>query len=772
VVHDEAFMEKLIETFRFEAEGHLKAITEGLLDMEKGVDAAETEVIIESVYRATHSLKGASRAVNMPEVEHLCQAMETLFASLKTNSVTPSQFMYDELHDAVNEITRYIFTPGKKDAQGLSSLIKRVEMLLTGRFPSKDSVDREACREISSPLSRDEEAGEEIAPGDLSSGEELSEQKSDAVALPIMTSASHTVRISVNNLNAVRSRIEEMIALKRSLEERYEEIRSAVDLLNTVKLRWSKAIQLLKHGENLPFSDRTSKSDMAEYFDYLYTTIRNVDKKLRDTESRIFHDKHIAGVTIDTLLEDVKKTLLLSFSSLLETFPKVVHDLARDNGRRAELHLSGTEIEIDRRILEEMRVPFMHLIRNSIDHGIETPETRVSGGKSPVGSISITINRIAGGKAEVLFSDDGNGIDEKKVQLAARKAGHITAGKKENITTEDVSSLIFLSGISTSTFITDLSGRGLGLAIVREKIEKLGGSIDIVDAQQSMGTTFRIIIPLTHATFRGVRVRVSDYEFILPTVAVERVLLIDEKKLFSVKGTRTIRYGESSVQLVTLAEFFCLPQKKDEEPASTVLLLYSGGVRIAVAVHEILSEEEVLVRSFSRHLASVQYFNGAAVLGSGKVVPVISVSAILKGTSMQQRISPTRGVQKEVDHTEPKFILVVEDSITSRILLKNILESAGYRVRTANDGIDGFAKLLEQPVDLIMSDVDMPRMSGFELTAKIKSDRRYSALPVVLVTALESPEDKKRGIDVGADAYIVKSSFDQSNLLEVVKRLL
>jgi two-component system chemotaxis sensor kinase CheA len=476
-------------------------------------------------------------------------------------------------------------------------------------------------------------------------------------------------------------------------------------------------------------------------------------------------------MAVDALIDSVRNVVMLPFSSLLETFPKIVRDLARDKEINVEFHVSGADIEIDRRILDEMKDPFIHLIRNSIDHGIETPEIRASRKKSPAGSISISVNRIEGNKAEILFSDDGNGIDEEKVRLAARKAGHITASDEKEESNENFSTLLFLSGVSTSEFVTDLSGRGLGLAIVRENIEKLGGSVDVTDTRCGVGTTFRMVIPLTRATFRGIRIRVSENEFIVPVSAVEHVFSADEEDLFFVKGKRVINYGDISMQLISLGDIFMLPCKKDESTKINILVVSSGTLKVAMAVQEVMDEEEVLVRSMDVRLASVRYFNGAAVLGSGRVIPVIDVSAIIKTASAKKNIPVPQEIGPPTPADEQKSVLVVEDSITSRMLLKNILESAGFKVVTANDGIDGFSKLPGHSIDLVVSDVDMPRMNGFDLTAKIKTDKRYAEIPVVLVTALESSEDKKHGIDVGADAYIIKSSFDQSNLIEVIERL-
>ncbi len=769
---DETFMKKLIEIYRAEASDHLKAITDGLLEMEQGVDTARTETIIETVYRATHSLKGASRAVHFSEVEQLCQAMETIFASMKKKDITPTQDFYDKLHLAVSAIAGQLSASEQTSPPPISEVIKQIAMIAKtqNEFPKEKTAQEETPP---SPSFAAKLESRETLPEHIMAEGAAGEENSAFPSPQITSVTSDSIRVSVSRLDAVLSQTEELIGLKRSLLERDQELRAVLDLIGTMRIRWLKALHLLKQRERASSSGMPGHdSETVGYFDQLYTTIISVEKNLSGIGTRAFHDSHGAGIIIDALLDDVKNILMFPFSSLLTTFPKIVRDLSREKKRRAELRFSGADIEIDRRILDEMRDPFLHLIRNSIDHGIETPEIRISRGKSPVGTISIVVNRIEENRAEILFSDDGQGLDEDKIRLAARKAGHVEVKSRKTLSREDALELIFFSGVSTSDFITDLSGRGLGLAIAREKIEQLGGFIDIAETQLGVGTTFRVVIPLTRATFRGVRIRVYDHEFIIPTAAVVRAQKLENDDIFFVKGTRTIRHDGVSLQLIALAELLSLPAKKDEKPASTVLIVSSGSEQIAVAVHEILGEEEVLVRSFDAQLSFVRHFNGAAVLGSSRVVPVISVSALVKGIRPAESVSPLQEARGDLRQAEPKSILVVEDSITARMLLKNILEGAGYRVMTANDGIEGFTKLLENPADLVVTDVDMPRMNGFDLTAKIKTDRRYAETPVVLVTALESPEDKKRGIDAGADAYIVKSSFDQSNLIEVIERLI
>jgi two-component system chemotaxis sensor kinase CheA len=484
----------------------------------------------------------------------------------------------------------------------------------------------------------------------------------------------------------------------------------------------------------------------------------------------------------DNLLHDVKEMHLLPFSSLLEIFPRFTRELARDQGKQVELVIQGGEIEIDRRTLEEMKDPLMHLLRNCMDHGIEQPAMRQDKGKPACGNITVAIAQKDGGKIEIMVSDDGAGIDAAKVKVAARKLNLVAAEEAEKLGEQEAQALIFHSGISTSQIITDISGRGLGLAIVREKVERLGGVVVLESGHDGQthggmkhegGTTFRITLPLMLATFRGVLVRAGEHYFVIPALSVERVTRVAKQDIRTVENRATISLDGQAVALVSLGDALELPRQSSTANTSAqvaVVVLGTGRQRVAFQVEEILGEQEVLVKTLGRQLTRVRNVAGASVLGTGQVVAVLNVPDLLKSAVKQAAPPPVAAETHGV--AEKQSILVVEDSITSRALLKNILESAGYRVTTAVDGVDAYTTLKTGTFDLIVSDVEMPRMDGFDLTAKVRADKQLAGLPVVLVTSLESREHRERGIDVGANAYIVKSSFDQSNLLEVVQQLI
>jgi two-component system chemotaxis sensor kinase CheA len=421
-----------------------------------------------------------------------------------------------------------------------------------------------------------------------------------------------------------------------------------------------------------------------------------------------------------------------------------------------------------------MKDPLIQVVRNCIDHGIEPPQERERKHKPRCGTMTITLAQQNGSKMELLVSDDGMGIDMARVKSAAQTLGLLTPEDAATLDESAAWPLVFHSGLSTSPTITAISGRGLGLAIVREKVERLGGSVSL-DTAPDVGTTFRMTLPLTIATFRGVLVRVAGHLFLLPTACVERVLRLNHADIKTVENRETLRLDGQAVSLVHLADVLELHRRHLQGAAGEsqlVVVLAAVEQRVAILVDAVLNEQEVLVKQLGPQLLRVRNVAGATVLGTGQVVPVLNVFDVLKSAA---RTSPTAAWPAEMpvqpEAATRKSVLVVEDSITARMLLKNLLEAAGYHVRTAVDGVEGLTQLRSGAVDLVVSDIDMPRMNGFDLTTKIRGDKQFADVPVVLVSALKSDADRARGIEVGADAYLVKGSFDQGDLLAVIRRL-
>ena len=771
--NNDELLKKLLVTFRVEADEHLKAMSSELLALEKTPAGAQRAKSLETVFREVHSLKGAARAVNLAPIESVCQSLENLFAALKGGRLDVSPPLFDLLHQSVDALGRLLATDAGVPQPLLAALIRRLDDASRGMSSDPETPV--------APVARTAARTPPMAP-DLVAG---------------------TVRISTAKLDTVMRQVEELLVPRLAAGQRARELRETAATLAVWKKQRQRmqptlrligrslrpAPQELRHADNgdakANGSMRTGQefSRLLEYLDAEQLHMKMLEDRLLRLNRSAEHDQRMLAGMADGLLHDVKQMQLLPFASLLEILPRFVRELARGQGKRVELEIRGGEIEVDRRILDAMKDPLIHLLRNGIDHGIEKPSVREARHKPPHGTITLAISHQDSGKVEILVADDGAGIDAARVQVAAGELGIVSVEDAQRLGEAEALALVFQSGVSTSAIITDVSGRGLGLAIVREKVERLGGSVAI-ESQPDAGTTFRIVLPLTLANFRGVLVRAGGQLFVIPAANVERAMRVAGQDIRTVENRETIPVDGQAVSLAWLGDVLELPRPRAaEQPAGSamVLVLGLGSTRIAFRVDEILGEQAVLVKPLGRPLAHVRNVAGASVLGTGQVVPVLNVPDLLQAACRQSAVqrasaAPLAPAQQlpagQPAAAEQRSILIVEDSITSRSLLKNILELAGYRVTTAVDGADGYATLKTGTFDLIVCDVEMPRMDGFELTARVRADKQLSELPVVLVTALGSREHRERGVDVGANAYIVKSSFDQSNLLEIVGRLI
>ncbi|MFH1036140.1 MAG: response regulator [Pseudomonadota bacterium] len=745
------FLKRIMATFRVEAQEHIQNLSAGLLELEKAPEPARGAELIEIVFRETHSLKGAARSVDQREIEALCQPMESAFAALKRNQLVLTTAMCDLFHQAVDCMSRIMAAPvGKPTAPDRTRQRELIRQLGEAAQASAPSGGSPA---LAPPAQAP--ASECPVPPPLASQEE------------VKPGLGESVRIPTAKMDPLLLQAEEMILAKMAATQRVGDMREILQGLSAWKKEWGQR------------PDRQPSCPNPAMGEAHFNALQH---RLESLAGALAEDQRAVKRMVDEHLEAMKKVLMLPVASLVEVLPKFVRDLSRDQGKEVALVLQGTDIEIEKRVLDEMKGPLIHLLRNCIDHGIQKPALRQQHHKPTRGTITLAFAAKESGQVEVILSDDGVGIDLDKVRAVAVNKGIVSAEAVSKLSPRQTLALIFQSGVSTSPIITDISGRGLGLAIVREKVEKLGGMVS-VEAHSQEGANFRLLLPMTLATFRGILVRVDEHQFLLPTVNVQRALRVSLAEIKTVENQQTITLDGEVLSLVRLGRCLGLPERPQPSPRPNALatdtsapqrvpalVLSSADKRMVFQVDEVLDEQQVLLKGLGRQLRRVRNIAGATVLGSGRVVPVINVLDL-----MASALRPRAGAMGQPTRPEPERpgrILVVEDSITARTLIKSILETAGYQVTTAVDGMDAFTQLRSQEFDLVVSDVDMPRLNGFELTAKIRGDRKLAELPVVLVTALESREDRERGIEVEADAYMVKSSFDQSNLLGLIRKML
>jgi two-component system chemotaxis sensor kinase CheA len=554
-----------------------------------------------------------------------------------------------------------------------------------------------------------------------------------------------TIRVDTARLDALHTRAEDLLAAKLAVIERAREAQAMVETLDRCRAQ-------------------------AERSGAVQPLVRQAEGQARRLLRTLVAHQRSLGASVDGLQEEARRLRMMPASAVLDAFPRMVGEMARAQGKEVDWSAHGAELELDRKVLETVKEALIHLVRNAVDHGIERPEERERQGRPRRGRVAVTFAPLEGRRVEVRVEDDGAGIDPAGIRAAAVRARLRSPEEAEALPDEAALNLIFSSGLSTSPVITDLSGHGLGMAIVRDRVERLGGRV-FLETRRGAGTTVRMVLPASVATFRGLLVRAGRQPFLLPLDALERALRLAPNQVESAGGREAIRWEGRAIPFARLARVLGRTQAEGNDGPRPCLIVASGGERAALLVDEILGEHEVLVKELRPPLVRVRHVAGAGLLGSGELALILRPADLSRAAREATSASPGATPAKAAEESRPSAVLVVDDSITTRTMEKNLLEAAGYKVQVAADGIEAWSALKTERFDLVVSDVDMPRLNGFDLTSRIRADPDLADLPVVLVTALESREDKERGIEVGANAYVIKSGFDQSKLLDIVGRL-
>jgi len=754
---------KLKEAFALEAQEQIKRVCRILLELENQPEGTEQQQLIEQCFRELHNIKGSARAVDFGSIEAICHPMEDLLLLMKKKQLAPSQELLDLLVSSIC-VVEQLLRCGEKD--------RNTPVCDSAREPLLAFYER---AQPEGP----EQAAKTPQPSAASARENVPQSNVDEF---------ESVRVPGAKLDQLMQQVEEMLAVKAMSKQQFVAISEMRLDLDDWSQSWFNNNSDLKTArfvlEKIKAEAGRSLQEQQALCRLLETIDLNSDKlkKLISDTSKIasLSDDfaHSTASAIGALSEEARRLLLMPCSSAFDGFPVLVRQLARELGKDIEFSFSGGNIEIDKRILAELKDSLVHILRNAIDHGIETPQKRLEAGKNSRAKLSLVIEHRDGKQVELRISDDGCGVDPDRVSVNAIKAGIANAEDLSKMSRQDICMLIFSSSLSTSTVITEISGRGIGLAIVHEKIRTLGGRIRL-DTSCKEGTTFTITVPVSVATARGVLVKVASETYVVPTKAIEKAIRVTPADVSPVDGFYTILSGDNVVPICRLDRVLGLQRTENASSQLLhVLILGSETGRLACIVDEVKEEQEVLVKSLGALLPRVPYITGVTVLGEGKLVPILNVSDLLANARLHTRVFAegviAEGAGEALARVQPipssnKRVLVVDDTMTARILLRNILESSGFLTTTAHDGEAAFELLQKEPFDLVVTDIEMPNMNGFELTKKIRRDERLATLPVIIVTSLTTAEDRERGVAAGANAYFVKSSFDQSNLMEVVK---
>jgi two-component system chemotaxis sensor kinase CheA len=709
---DDALAARLRTLFVEELDEQVQQLNDDLLALERTPADVER---LRAVFRVMHTLKGAARAAGLPRVEELCHALENELSRARDRAIpldSAQIALLFETADALSE-TRDALRAGNAESDallaGVLHHVRRGGGAVASRPPAPP---REPVKPVQQPV----QAREPAPPA-------------------VLEDTNRHVRVGLAQVDAIVGAAGEIAGLVAVLNERADGI---------------AAIRAQRRAE-----PRRGKTDDG------------YDQELTRILRRTTEDARALAAVSGRLGASARHLRQRPFGEITESLPRVARDVAVDAGKQVRVVVTGGEIEADRVVLEALRDPLVHLARNAVDHGLESPEERVAAGKEAEGVLHIEAT-LRGDRLQVTISDDGRGLD-----LAAVRRGLERRGRALPADPHALARTIFDDGFTTRDTATKVSGRGVGLGIVRAAAERMGGTVD-VSSVAGKGTSITIDVPVSIATTRVVLVEVGGVILGVPSAFVARVERVDPRTLAHVDGGAMLLSHEQPTPLTTLAALLGPPFEEVAAPAMLqVVVVESGGRRLAMVVDDLIDERELVLRPLEHAgQAASNATAGTAILGTGVVALVLSVPTLIDQSTSGGGRTSARLSAASTAARAPARILVVDDSITSRTLEQSVLSAAGYDVLTAVDGGDAWRTLEREHVALVVSDVEMPHMDGFALCERIRSEPRTASLPVILVTSLDEPAQKARGLEVGADAYITKSSFDQDTLLDTVRMLI
>jgi two-component system, chemotaxis family, sensor kinase CheA len=821
---DDEELRSLYETASAE---HLASIEEGLLQLERQPQNLSP---LKALLRDAHSLKGDSRMLGVADAETVVHQMEEVLISIEKGAIAVTPTICDSLYqglDAVKKIAHEAVTgepANLKLFQVVATMVQAGSVPGTAQLQSQQfddsNIDRStiavAALEFSDVSAFDEDSlsglpgfdeqtwsgmewEEQAATAEavalaFANGDELPDlqemlanfadqatSKDTLIAKPIASIAPkaiepvtpaqntdipevtaadphdakevfeiNTIRVESSKLERLMIQADELAVAKLRILQRHEE------LMNLTRL-WEDWVRL--QGSNFSAAD---------------SQLQQLGQILNHMQSASAEDTtRLASVATD-LEGGIRQIRMLPLQSVFGVFPRLVRDLGRQQDKNIEFVIEGGDVLADKQIIEALKDPLTHLLRNAIDHGIEPSRQR---GDKPAISKLLLRGVQKGNQIEIIISDDGRGLDVAAIRQTAIRRGLYNEAELDRMTPEQVQSLIFAAGFSTRTTITEISGRGVGLDVVRTNIEKIKGAIKI-ESIPGQGCTFRILLNNSLATVDALILQVQNLPYAMPLDAIESMQFIDRQEIFTLDGKLTVHWQDRGVSVAWLADLLELTMAS---PVSTAALhqvqqkipcifMKIDGEYLGILVDELLEQQQIVVKALNKLLKSVPNISGASILGSGEICLVLNpldlfLAAGGKIVSAERKLSLTAEYQ-------PPSILLVEDSIPIRTQVQRILADAGYVVTAAVDGLDGFNKLQSGTFDAIVSDVEMPNMTGLEMTERIREIAAHQDLPIVLVTTLAKEEHRQRGLQAGASAYLTKGDFDQSLLLNTLRTLI
>jgi len=758
--------DSMLDLFQTEMETHVAVLNDGLLALENNPNAKDQ---LEALMRAAHSIKGGARIVGLEPAVKVAHAMEDCFVAAQRGDVSLGSDQIDILFRIVDILLQLSqsLSGGESDwvsghKAEIDQLVDAISAIIDGdAIPVSPVEPAVTVAPESEPL-------EDQHPVGSDTGERLPQtERAIDSELPDVRDADkdRAVRVTAAKIERLMGQAGEVVVSARWLPK-------LSDGLMELKRNQIEMLGILDNlREVLVQSDGTTEaiSLVSEAREKTKACSQSLAEKLNQFDA---FNSNTANLS-DRLYHEVISVRMRPFSDGVQGFPRLVRDLARDLGKQVKLDISGKSTEVDRDILEKLDAPLNHLIRNAIDHGIETPEERSAAGKPQTGTLRLeAVHR--SGMLMITFSDDGRGIDLERIKARVLEKGLTTSEMLGDMSEPELMDFLFLPGFSTSENVSEISGRGVGLDVVHNMVHDVGG---VVRAHSSpgKGLTFTMELPLTLSVVRTFLVEIYGEPYAFPLGRIDRCLELSRTEIQLVEDRQYFRFDEDNIALVDIRQILEMEKPAQQEDWLYIVVVSDRLNHYGLAVDKFLGEYDLVVRPLDYRLGKVPDISSVAVMQDGSPVLIFDVEDLVRSidnTLSGQRLRKLSGQTEIAAPTVEKRILVVDDSFTVREMERKLLESKGYKVETAVDGVDGWNAVRDGRYDMVVTDVDMPRMNGIELLQHIKSHAQLKSLPVVIVSYKDKEEDRLRGLEAGANYYLTKSSFEDESLIHAAVDLI
>ncbi len=761
----------MLDLFRMEAETQCNALNNDLVALEQQPGSA---VRLESLMRAAHSLKGAARIVGLDQAVKIAHTMEDVFVAAQTDEITLDRAGIDLLLKGVDLLSDIAKLSDQEAAGWFSAHAGEIEALADSFVslargemvpaPEKSLKQAEKSRE---PEKKAPEKKAKAAPKPDKPEAAAGSKTAPKTATEATTRA---VRISAENMNRLMGLAGEVLIESRWLPSFTSEL---------LRLK-QKQDELLRVTDKILAEDATMDSGELNntHITELHRKI-NVCRNLLAEDLTIIEDhaRH-AGEISHRLYHELIASRMQPFSEGIKGFARMVRDVSRELGKEVKFQLIGEDTPVDRDILEKIEAPLNHLLRNAIDHGIECPEVRERAGKPREGTLRLEACHRAG-MLNIVVADDGCGIDLEKLRQTVVKRNLVSREMAADLSEAELMEFLFLPNFSTKEEVSNISGRGVGLDVVHSVVNEVRGVVRGT-SRLHQGSRFELQLPLTMSVMRALLTEINDEPYALPLVSIDYVLRLPKKMIKTVEGRQYFTFNDKRVGLVSAQQLLNKPNIRPPDDNDLRVAIFNGRPhQYGLIVDRFWGVRDLVIQPLNPRLGKIKDISAAAILEDGTPVLIMdvedmvrSMDLLISGNRLRQVSGKETAATAAPEEDANKRILVADDSITVREVERKILLAKGYEVDVAIDGMDAWNTLRNGEYDLVVTDVDMPRMDGIKLVTMIKKDPHFSSTPVIIVSYKDREEDRNRGLEAGADYYLTKGSFHDQTLIRAVEDLI